>query len=99
MDDLERHEMQLAATYPTGIEEWYCPTCNRRILMQWPPDYKKVVLESGDEYALHSGGKDGLRLGSVQVSNDEETESSEELELGSWEDWLSDVDLNGSRAQ
>lgn len=67
MIDQPRHEMELMATHASGAEEWYCPTCGRRFLMQWPPAYKKIVLEPGDELALHSGGKGGLRLGAVDV--------------------------------
>ena len=99
MDDQEQHEMHLEVTYSTGVEEWCCPTCGRKILMQWPPHYKKVVLEPGNEHAIHAGGKGGLHMGSLQVSHDEAPESAEELSLGSWEDWLSDVDLGDSKAQ
>jgi hypothetical protein len=49
--------MILKGTDESGAEEWYCPTCGRRFLMQWPPNYKKTVLEPGDEYAIHTGGK------------------------------------------
>jgi hypothetical protein len=48
--------------------------------MQWPPKYQKIVLEPGDEYALHSGSKGGLRMGSLQISEaKDEPELSEEL--------------------
>jgi hypothetical protein len=30
--------------------------------MQWPPDYKKIVLVAGDENAVHTGGKSGFTL-------------------------------------
>ncbi len=60
MDD--QHEMHLATTHPSGAEEWACPMCGRRFLMQWPPAYKKVVLEAGDEYAIHSCGKGGMAI-------------------------------------
>lgn len=53
----EHHEMILESVHDSGAEEWYCPTCGRRFLMQWPPDYRKIVLEAGDENAIHSGGK------------------------------------------
>lgn len=99
MDDQERHEMHLAVTYSTGVEEWYCPTCGHRILMQWPPHYKKVVLEPGNERAIHAGGTGGLRIGSLQVSHDEAPESAEDPSLGSWDDWLADVDLGDSKVQ
>ena len=99
MNEQERHEMQLEAALPTGVEEWYCPTCSRRILIQWPPHYKKVILEPGDEHAVHAGGKGGLRMGSLEVGYDEAPDSAEELSLGSWEDWLADVDLGGGKVQ
>jgi hypothetical protein len=30
--------------------------------MLWPPLYSKIILEPGDEYAIHSGGKGGWRM-------------------------------------
>lgn len=80
----EQHQMELVETHASGAEEWFCPTCSRRFLMQWAP-YKKIVLESGDEYATHSGGKGGLQLNGANVvesrSNAEQEEKlfSEEL--------------------
>lgn len=62
MADLQPHEMQLVRTHASGAEEWFCPTCGRRFLMHWPPTYKKIVLEAGDEYAAHVGGKGGVRM-------------------------------------
>src|SRR5262245_35728948 len=70
MNQQEHHEMVLESTHSSGAEEWYCPTCGRRFLMQWPPSYKKIVPESGDEDALHSGSKGGLRLGHDVVVRD-----------------------------
>jgi hypothetical protein len=58
----EQHEMQLEQTHPSGAEEWACPICGTRYLLQWPPAYKKVVLETGDEYALHSCSKGDLAI-------------------------------------
>lgn len=62
----QQHEMVLQMTHESGAEEWYCPTCGRRILMFWPPEYKKIILEVGDEYAIHSGGK-GLEADPLQL--------------------------------
>jgi hypothetical protein len=60
LPEQKRHEMVLERTHESGAEEWYCPVCGRRFLMQWPPNYKKIIIEPGDEYAIHSGGKGGL---------------------------------------
>jgi hypothetical protein len=45
--------MELIQRYKTGAEDWYCPTCHRRFIIQWPPNYKKIVMETGNEYAFH----------------------------------------------
>jgi len=68
MFEQSAHAMELEHTYPSGAEEWYCPTCGRRMIMQWPPKYKKIVLEAGDEYATHAGGKGGIQIGGVQAA-------------------------------
>lgn len=74
----ERHEMELVDTYPDGAEEWFCPVCYRRFILQWPPNYKRVILEAGDENAVHSGGKNGARMetdrGGLQTGRSHEYE-------------------------
>ena len=89
----QHHEMQLATIHTSGAEEWYCPTCGRRFLMSWPPAYRKVVLEAGDEQAIHSGGAGGLQVSPPQVGTIEEPEMSEELRAA-LEEALKDVDLD-----
>lgn len=64
----ERHEMILTGSAESGAEEWACPSCGRRMLLRWPPDYEKLVLEHGDDTAVHVGGKGGLRMGQVAVA-------------------------------
>ena len=68
----QTHEMQLETTHSSGAEEWYCPTCGRRFLLNMPPDYRKIILNAGDEYAIHSGSKGGLKMGAIQVGKSEE---------------------------
>jgi hypothetical protein len=89
------HEMILEIVHPFGAEEWYCPTCGRRFLMQWPPAYNKVVLEAGDETAIHSGGKGGFNVPSSQAVSEEETLlSPEEQEaLSPWMEWMEQVNF------
>lgn len=70
----EHHVMVLEGVHPSGAEEWHCPTCGRRIMMQWPPNYKKIVLEAGDEYAVHSGGKGGLQVNEFTAKSDNSVE-------------------------
>lgn len=47
------HEMRMVRTAGSGLEEWACPTCGRRMLLRWPPHYVKHVLDDGDEQACH----------------------------------------------
>ena len=44
-----RHEMILTGSTESGAEEWTCPSCSRRMLLRWPPDFDKFVLEHGDQ--------------------------------------------------
>jgi hypothetical protein len=80
--------MQLLDTHSSGAIEWYCPTCGRRFLLQFPPKYKKIVLEAGDEYAVHSGGKDGLVIGAPQLTQSSELSEYESGCIINWEQWL-----------
>jgi len=59
--------MTLTGREESGAEEWSCPTCGRRELLRWPPDYKRVVLEDGDLAACHFGAKGGVRVSEVTV--------------------------------
>lgn len=75
-----RHVMHLTTTHASGEEEWLCPTCGRRFLMHWPPAYKKVVIEPGDEAAFHSGSKGSLsEIISISMSQDTDVTSGDYL--------------------
>ena len=92
-DEQATHEMILEQVHDSGAEEWYCPTCGRRFLMQWPPNYKKVILDHGDVNAEHSGGKGGLRMGTPQVSQAEDSSDRNDAYLSPWTDWMNSVDF------
>ncbi|HLO15134.1 MAG TPA: hypothetical protein VK206_09915 [Anaerolineales bacterium] len=91
----QHHEMVLEMTHASGMQGWYCPTCGRRILLQVPPNNDLVIIEVGDQYASHSGSTGGLRIGAVQVSEQQEQpqEISEES-LRPWIKALEDLDLD-----
>jgi hypothetical protein len=61
------HEMTRTGTLEPGVEEWSCTRCARRLLLRRPPEFEKVVLERGDEWAMHVGATGGLRLGPVEA--------------------------------
>lgn len=101
-EENERHTMVRVNKSEEGAEEWYCPTCGRRFLMQWPPNYKRTILEPGDESVTHVGGKGemgmGLEMGGTQVENGEPLPVEEmipidEQSLSPWLQWVQTVDL------
>ncbi|MGI5201147.1 hypothetical protein ACQEU6_06065 [Spirillospora sp. CA-108201] len=56
----QTHELRRVRTGETGMEEWACPTCGRRLLLRWPPRYHKTIVEPGDERACHIGSSDDI---------------------------------------
>lgn len=64
----EKHEMVLSGRVAPETEEWACPRCGRRLLLRWPPNYEKVVLEQGDLTAVHVGGQGGVRAGGITAT-------------------------------
>jgi len=65
--------------------------------MDYEPMYKKTVLEAGDEVAIHSGGKGGLRVGSIQAKPVDQSGSDMETDdrrLAPWTTWLDEVDFD-----
>ncbi len=45
----KHHEMVLERTHVSGVEEWYCPSCGRRFLVQlipWIQWMEKVNFDS-----------------------------------------------------
>ena len=85
----QQHAMIFGKTHSTGADEWFCPMCGRRILMDYEPKLRKEVLEIGDESAVHSGGKGGLRMGPMKVAVD--GASTENARLAPWEAWLNEM--------
>ena len=61
-----RHTMSPTGRTESHAEEWACPICGRRMLLHWPPDYSKVVLEAGDETVIHVSGSPGLQFSTAE---------------------------------
>ncbi len=97
MADFQQHQMELEKTHPTGVEEWVCPTCRRRFIVSWPPNYKKIVLEPGDEQAFHSGGKGGIQMQLSQKTDPQPEPAGDEDGFSLAEAWhaaLADLDFS-----
>ena len=83
----DSHEMILSTTYPTGASEFLCPTCGRKLLVQWSPHSKLVVLVPGDTHATHSGGIGGLSM-------DFKTKQASDESLYPFEEWADKTDFD-----
>jgi hypothetical protein len=62
--------------------------------MQWPPDYQKIILESGDEYATHSASKGGLRIGPPEIRGAEDDPILSDELRAALEEALDDIDFD-----
>ena len=74
-NNAERHRMELINTGQRGAEEWLCPTCGRRFVLQLEQEDERLniqVLEAGDETVSHFGSQGGLQIGRPQVEVAEE---------------------------
>jgi hypothetical protein len=89
MSEYESHEMTLVTEHESGAQEWCCHDCGRRFVMTWQPEYSKVVLESGNEFAMHRGAKGDMAMGSARVVETEDRILSDELREA-----LDDLDLD-----
>ena len=47
--------MTRTRTPEPGVEEWACTRCSRRLLLRRPPAFEKIVIDHGDEWAVHVG--------------------------------------------
>lgn len=89
----QQHEMILENTHASGAEEWYCPTCGRRMMITWEP-WKKIILEPGNTYAVHKGSTSSLEIGSLHTGQSEDDNllsidpNLEDPRLDPWKRWL-----------
>ena len=98
MSQQRRHEMQFKTNYSSGRELWFCPICGRQILLSYPPEYKKIVLDTGDESAIHSGGKGGISTGQLQLKDNEELDLPENIR-SALEKILRDFDIDDQSSE
>ena len=89
------HEMVLEKTLVSGVEEWYCPSCGRRFLVQWPPAYKMIILEAGDKDTRHNVSKTNSR----QATQLEAADLIDEFRLIPWINWMEKVNFDSMWGQ
>ncbi|TYK45059.1 hypothetical protein [Actinomadura decatromicini] len=95
------HEMRMVRTEESGLEEWACPTCGRRMLLRWPPHYEKRIVEPGDARAGHVGsaapGPGGSPDAPPGTSQETGQETGQESGEGRWRDarrWLRETGID-----
>ena len=88
------HEMILEKIHVSGVEEWFCPTCGRRFLVQWPPAYKMIIVEPGDKDTRHNVSRANARTDSLPVTQLEATDLTDEFRLIPWIKWMEKVDFD-----
>jgi hypothetical protein len=89
------HEMILEQTHISGVEEWYCPACGRRFLVQWPPAYKMIVVEAGDKDIRHNISRSNSPIVPSQSTHLNATDLVDEFRLIPWIQWMENVDFDG----
>jgi hypothetical protein len=87
------HEMILEKIHISGVEEWYCPVCGRRFLVQWPPAYKLIVIEAGEKDTRHNLSRSNSRAGSP--AQFEAADLVDEFRLLPWIQWMEKVNFEG----
>jgi hypothetical protein len=73
-------------TLPSGAQEWSCPMCGRHFIVQWLPDYQRLILAEGDGNAAHVGTNADLWLEGTEMSAQPSAERA-------WQRWLDDHGL------
>lgn len=64
-----KHIMEFVVEHE-GTEEWHCPTCGRRFLVTWQPEFVMDVIEIGDSFVSHSGSRGGLTIIDIKMQQD-----------------------------
>ncbi len=103
MKNQEQHEMVLEMTHPSGAEGWYCPICGRRMLINWGPQFQRIILEVGDNHAIHSASRGSPQMGSSQLGAADAEDAppaaqgnrpaEDDPRLGPWSTWLDETDF------
>ena len=80
MQQDQTHPMILVATHPSGLLEWLCPACGCHVLVSWPPDFHRIILDPGDRSIAHISCQDDRSIDAAELC--------EEVHLAPWLDWM-----------
>lgn len=59
---MSKHEMIFEKKHPSGADEWFCPTCGRRMLIIWRPKFRRTILSEGEPSITHVGFRINIPL-------------------------------------
>ena len=85
----EQHDLVLMSS-DNNVDTYECPVCHRTIIVQQYPKFRKIVVEKGNEYAIHTATK-----GDISFSVDTEVDSGEQIISDELIDLLNDLDFLG----
>jgi hypothetical protein len=74
MHTSQPHMLQRSHIHSNGAEEWACPICGRKILIDWQGLHRSAVLIPGDASTSHIGGAGNQRTEASQVIAEQQTE-------------------------
>jgi hypothetical protein len=70
MSQQDTHQMTISNVHESGAQEWLCLECDRRIVVKWTPHFKRIVLEPGDDAAVHTGSYGGIEIGKATAKKE-----------------------------
>lgn len=97
MDNRQMHEMILEQHHPSGVQNWYCPTCGQSLLVSWKPRFMTVIRNAGNKAALHTlgnyppSGSRQLRALDDDAWREEHETFLDEAGLAPWIAWMEAV--------
>jgi hypothetical protein len=80
----ETHPMIMVASHPSRLIEWLCPSCGCHVLVSWPPEFHRIILNPGDRSAAHISCKDDRSIDAADLPSP----SAAEARLVPWLDWM-----------
>jgi len=88
----KQHKLVLSEIFSSGAQEYYCPICGRRFVIQFLPNFKRIMLDHGDEMAVHIGGTPQRKARACEPSGDQMGKLDDPY-LQLWRNYLDNIEL------
>jgi hypothetical protein len=63
--EYDTHTFELLGCTEDGVEEWFCPSCGRHMLLRLEPSLEQTLLAEGDPQASHSNRSAGIQAAAL----------------------------------